>query len=70
LLNTNKGRTSHVLEEDAVFRVEAFVYEVHPRIVVKVPKSGDFEREQFQRELKIYKIFYLMRRLVDTIVKH
>jgi hypothetical protein len=22
LLNTNKGRTSHVLEEDAVFRVE------------------------------------------------
>ncbi|KAJ5243629.1 hypothetical protein N7489_003725 [Penicillium chrysogenum] len=35
----------------------SFVYEVHPRIVVKVPKSGDFEREQFQRELKIYKIF-------------
>lgn len=32
----------------------SFVYEVHPRIVVKVPKYGDFEREQFQRELKIY----------------
>ncbi|RHZ67362.1 uncharacterized protein CDV56_109417 [Aspergillus thermomutatus] len=35
----------------------SFVYEVHPRIVVKVPKSGDFEREQFQKELKIYEIF-------------
>lgn len=34
----------------------SFVYEVHPRIVVKVPKSGDFEREQFQRELMIYEI--------------
>ncbi|KAL4888232.1 hypothetical protein BDV59DRAFT_196634 [Aspergillus ambiguus] len=35
----------------------SFVYEVHPRIVVKVPKSGEFEREQFQKELKIYEIF-------------
>ncbi|RAK99862.1 protein kinase [Aspergillus ibericus CBS 121593] len=35
----------------------SFVYEVHPRIVVKVPKSGDFEREQFRKELKIYEIF-------------
>ncbi|EFE39694.1 hypothetical protein TRV_05586 [Trichophyton verrucosum HKI 0517] len=34
----------------------SFVYEVHPRIVVKIPKSGDFEREQFQKELKIYEI--------------
>ncbi|DAA74748.1 TPA_exp: Uncharacterized protein A8136_3064 [Trichophyton benhamiae CBS 112371] len=34
----------------------SFVYEVHPRIVVKIPKSGDFEREQFQNELKIYEI--------------
>lgn len=25
--------------------------------VVKVPKSGDFEREQFRKELKIYEIF-------------
>ncbi|CEJ58366.1 Putative Protein kinase-like protein [Penicillium brasilianum] len=35
----------------------SFVYEVHPRIVVKVPKSGDFEREQFRKELKNYEIF-------------
>ncbi|KAJ5587263.1 uncharacterized protein N7459_003028 [Penicillium hispanicum] len=35
----------------------SFVYEVHPRIVVKVPKSGDFEKEQFQKELKVYKAF-------------
>jgi hypothetical protein len=35
----------------------SFVYEVHPRIVVKVPRSGDFEREQFRKELKIYEIF-------------
>ncbi|RAL02654.1 uncharacterized protein BO80DRAFT_423581 [Aspergillus ibericus CBS 121593] len=35
----------------------SFVYEVHPRIVVKIPKSGDFEREQFNKELKIYQIF-------------
>lgn len=35
----------------------SFVYEVHPRIVVKVPKPGDFEREQFRKELKIYEIF-------------
>ncbi|KAJ5940110.1 hypothetical protein N7516_000278 [Penicillium verrucosum] len=35
----------------------SFVYEVHPRIVVKVPKSGKFESEQFQKELEIYQIF-------------
>ena len=35
----------------------SFVYEVHPRIVVKVPKSGEFEREQFQKEIEIYRIF-------------
>lgn len=35
----------------------SFVYEVHPRIVVKVPKSGEFEREQFQKELEIYQVF-------------
>ncbi|EFY95003.1 protein kinase [Metarhizium robertsii] len=35
----------------------SFVYEVHPRIVVKVPKSGEFEREQFRKEVKIYDIF-------------
>ena len=33
----------------------SFVYEVHPRIVVKVPKAGDFEKEQFRNELNIYK---------------
>lgn len=32
----------------------SFVYEVHPHIVVKVPKSDEFEREQFQKEVKIY----------------
>ncbi|KAK2757375.1 hypothetical protein FQN54_004890 [Arachnomyces sp. PD_36] len=35
----------------------SFVYEVDPHIVVKVPKSGEFEREQFLKELKIYEIF-------------
>lgn len=35
----------------------SFVYEVNPCIVVKVPKSGEFDREQFQNELKIYEIF-------------
>jgi len=35
----------------------SFVYEVHPRIVVKVPKSGEFEREQFRKEREIYQIF-------------
>lgn len=35
----------------------SFVYEVHPRIVVKVPKSGEFEREQLRRELEIYEVF-------------
>ncbi|KAJ6008547.1 hypothetical protein N7540_012523 [Penicillium herquei] len=35
----------------------SFVYEVHPRIVVKIPKSGEFERQQFIKELDIYRIF-------------
>ncbi|KAJ5198746.1 uncharacterized protein N7498_007863 [Penicillium cinerascens] len=35
----------------------SFVYEVHPRIVVKVPKSGEFERQQFHKELEIYHVF-------------
>ncbi|KAL3459024.1 kinase-like domain-containing protein [Aspergillus heterothallicus] len=35
----------------------SFVYEVHPRIIMKVPKSGNFAQEQFQKELKIYEIF-------------
>ncbi|KKK22203.1 hypothetical protein ARAM_003252 [Aspergillus rambellii] len=35
----------------------SFVYEVHPLIVVKVPKSGEFERKQFRKELEIYRIF-------------
>ena len=34
----------------------SFVYEVHPLIVVKVPKSGEEEREQFRKGLKIYEI--------------
>ncbi|KAJ0417138.1 hypothetical protein BJY00DRAFT_325810 [Aspergillus carlsbadensis] len=28
----------------------SFVYEVHPLIVVKVPKSGEFEKQQFRKE--------------------
>lgn len=35
----------------------SFIYEVHPCIVVKVPMSGEFERDQFQKEVKIYEIF-------------
>ncbi|CAG7957651.1 unnamed protein product [Penicillium salamii] len=35
----------------------SFVYEMQPHIVAKVPKSGDFEREQFRKELTIYEIF-------------
>ncbi|KAE8378969.1 hypothetical protein BDV26DRAFT_280616 [Aspergillus bertholletiae] len=35
----------------------SFVYEVHSHIVVKVPKSRDFEREQFHKERKIYELF-------------
>ncbi|PWY81632.1 hypothetical protein BO94DRAFT_469920 [Aspergillus sclerotioniger CBS 115572] len=35
----------------------SFVYEVHSRIVVKVPKPGEFERQQFNKELEIYQIF-------------
>ncbi|KAJ5485571.1 hypothetical protein N7539_005559 [Penicillium diatomitis] len=35
----------------------SFAYEVHPRIVVKVAKSGEFERGQFRKELKVYEIF-------------
>lgn len=35
----------------------SFVYEIHPRIVVKAPESGEFEEEQFRKEVKIYKIF-------------
>ncbi|CAG7920756.1 unnamed protein product [Penicillium olsonii] len=35
----------------------SFVYEVHPRIVVNVPKSGGFDREQFRKEVEIYRTF-------------
>lgn len=42
----------HWIWEGAV----GFVYEVHPRIVVKVPRSGEEEREQFHNELRIYGI--------------
>lgn len=34
----------------------SFVYEVAPRIVVKVPQSGESEQEQFQNKLKIWNI--------------
>ncbi|KZF24355.1 kinase-like protein [Xylona heveae TC161] len=39
------------------FGAISYVYKVHRCIVVKVPKSGEFEREQFDRELEIYQIF-------------
>ncbi|KAL3456784.1 kinase domain-containing protein [Aspergillus heterothallicus] len=35
----------------------SFVYEVDPRIVVKVPQNEDFARQQFKKELEIYRIF-------------
>lgn len=35
----------------------SFVYEVDPRIAVKVPQSGEEEREQFSKEVEIYRIF-------------
>lgn len=35
----------------------SFVYEVHPRFVVKVPQAGEFEQEQFRNELKVWDIF-------------
>lgn len=35
----------------------SFVYEVHHQVVVKVPKKGEFEREQFDNELRVYEIF-------------
>lgn len=33
-----------------------YVYEVNPLIVVKIPKSGTEEREQFRKEIKIFEI--------------
>lgn len=35
----------------------SFIYQVDPGIVVKVPRNGDFERQQFCNELEIYKTF-------------
>ncbi|QKX60872.1 uncharacterized protein TRUGW13939_08018 [Talaromyces rugulosus] len=35
----------------------SFTYEVHPRIVVKAPRSGEFEGDQFRKELEIHQIF-------------
>ncbi|KAL3449939.1 kinase-like domain-containing protein [Aspergillus insuetus] len=35
----------------------SFVYEVDPRIVVKVPQNDDFAKEQFKKELEVYKTF-------------
>lgn len=35
----------------------SFVYEVDPRIMVKIPKTGEFEREQFLKEIEMYRIF-------------
>ncbi|KAL4946984.1 kinase-like domain-containing protein [Aspergillus filifer] len=34
----------------------SFVYEVHPDIVVKVPKPREYARDQFDHELKVYDI--------------
>ncbi|CEL11367.1 Putative Protein kinase [Aspergillus calidoustus] len=46
----------------------SFVYEVHPLIVVKVPKSGEYERKQFRKELEIYRVFS-QNRACSTIVQ-
>lgn len=35
----------------------SFVYEVDPRIVVKVPKPGAFQKRQFDNEVRIHEIF-------------
>ncbi|CAG8009142.1 unnamed protein product [Penicillium salamii] len=35
----------------------SFAYEVHPRIVVKVPQPGQENRERFNQELAIYRTF-------------
>lgn len=35
----------------------SYVFEVHPHIVVKVPKSADFDIEQFRKEVGIYNLF-------------
>lgn len=32
------------------------IYQIDPGIVVKIPKNDDFAREQFCKELEIYKI--------------
>jgi hypothetical protein len=46
----------------------SFVYEVHPRIVVKVPKSGEFEREKFQKELEIYRYIKYSRKILLVLL--
>lgn len=47
----------------------SYVYEVHPTIVVKLPKEGDFEREQFQKEARIYEIFSRQPRPCPSVVQ-
>jgi hypothetical protein len=34
-----------------------FVYELHPLNVVKVPKLGEYKKQQVRKEVKIYQIF-------------
>lgn len=34
----------------------SYIYHIHPRIVVKIPQNDDFAREQFCKELEIYKL--------------
>ncbi|KAL2834792.1 kinase domain-containing protein [Aspergillus pseudoustus] len=36
----------------------SFVYEVDPRIVVKVPQTGEFEKEQFKKEVAVYDLLW------------
>lgn len=44
----------------------SFVSDVHPRIVFKVPKSGQFEEEQLRKEVKIIRSFRNIRSVQVT----
>jgi predicted Ser/Thr protein kinase len=45
------------------------VYEVHRRIVLKVPKPGQEEKEQFRNEVKVLKKIFSQQTLCPYIVQ-
>jgi predicted Ser/Thr protein kinase len=47
----------------------SLVYEVHPRIVVKVRQPGEEAREYFKREIDILKIICSQQTLCPSIVQ-